>query len=62
MLFERRYTPSAVCCPAQAMILSGAYHWHNGYSAPSVHRDMYPDVVLYSNRLKDAGYRMGWVG
>lgn len=67
MLFERSYTPSAVCCPARAMILSGAYHWHNGiynqiHSAPSVHRDMKPDVVLYSHRLKDAGYRMGWVG
>ncbi|MDQ6678839.1 MAG: sulfatase-like hydrolase/transferase [Acidobacteriota bacterium] len=67
MLFERSYTPSAVCCPARAMILSGAYHWHNGvfnqiHSAPSVHRDMFPDVVLYSNRLKDAGYRMGYTG
>ena len=67
MLFERSYTPSAVCCPARAMILSGAYHWHNGvynqiHSSPSVHRDMNPDVVLYSNRLKDAGYRMGYVG
>lgn len=67
MLFDRSYTPSAVCCPARAMILSGAYHWHNGvfnqiHSAPSVHRDMFPGVVLYSNRLKDAGYRMGWVG
>src|ERR1051326_8673892 len=67
MLFERSYTPSAVCCPARAMILSGAYHWHNGvfnqiHSAPSVHRDMYPDVVLYSNRLRDAGYRLGYVG
>src|SRR5579864_461022 len=67
MLFERSYTPSAVCCPARAMMLSGAYHWHNGvynqiHSSPSVHRDMNPDVVLYSNRLKDAGYRMGYVG
>jgi arylsulfatase A-like enzyme len=67
MLFDRSYTPSAVCCPARAMILSGAYHWHNGifnqiHSAPSVHRDMFPGVVLYANRLKDAGYRMGWVG
>src|SRR5579862_8176790 len=26
MLFERSYTPSAVCCPARAIILSGAYH------------------------------------
>ena len=67
MLFERSYTPSAVCCPARAMILSGAYHWHNGvynqvHSPPSVHRDMNRDVVLYSNRLRDAGYRLGYVG
>jgi len=67
MLFERSYTPSAVCCPARAMLLSGAYHWHNGvynqiHSAPSVHRDMNADVVLYAHRLKDAGYRMGYVG
>ncbi len=67
MLFERSYTPSAVCCPARAMILSGAFHWHNGvfnqiHSAPSVHRDMFPDVVLYPHRLKEAGYRMGYVG
>ena len=67
MLFGRSYTPSAVCCPARAMILSGAYHWHNGvynqvHSPPSVHRDMNQDVVLYSNRLRDAGYRLGYVG
>ena len=67
ILFERSYTPCAVCCPARAMILSGAFHWHNGvfnqvHSAPSVHRDMYPDVVLYSQRLRDAGYRLGYVG
>ena len=67
MLFERSYTPSAVCCPARAMLFSGAYHWHNGvynqvHSPPSVHRDMNPDVVLYSQRLRDAGYRLGYVG
>ena len=49
------------------MILSGAYHWHNGvynqiHSNPSVHRDMNPDVVLYSQRLRDAGYRLGYIG
>jgi arylsulfatase A-like enzyme len=67
LAFERSYTPSAVCCPARAMILSGAYHWHNGvfnqvHSPPSVHRDMYPDVVLYSQRLREAGYRLGYTG
>ena len=48
-------------------MLSGAYHWHNGvynqvHSPPSVHRDMNEDVVLYSQRLRDAGYRQGYVG
>ncbi|HEY3938816.1 MAG TPA: sulfatase-like hydrolase/transferase [Bryobacteraceae bacterium] len=67
MLFERSYTPSAVCCPARAMILSGAYHWHNGvfnqiHSSPSVHRDMYPGVVLYSQRLREIGYQLGYTG
>jgi arylsulfatase A-like enzyme len=67
LLFERSYTPSAVCCPARAMLLSGAYHWHNGvynqiHSSPSVHRDMFPDVVLYSQLLNSAGYRLGYVG
>src|SRR5438067_5700062 len=64
--FERSYTPSAVCCPARAMLLSGAYHWHNGvynqvHSSPSVHRDLDPDCVLYSQRLRDAGYRQGQI-
>lgn len=67
MLCDRSYTPSAVCCPARAMILSGAYHWHNGvynqiHSPPSVHRDMNADVVLYSDRLREAGYQLGYVG
>ena len=67
MLFERSYTPSAVCCPARAMILSGAYHWHNGvynqvHSPPSVHRDLNAGVVLYSQRLREAGYHLGYAG
>ncbi|MFC1608424.1 sulfatase-like hydrolase/transferase [Candidatus Latescibacterota bacterium] len=67
MLFNRSYTPCPLCCPARAMLLSGAYHWHNGvfnqiHSSPSVRRDMYPDVVTYSQRLRDAGYRLGYVG
>ena len=67
VLFDRSYTPSAVCCPARAMLISGAYHWHNGvynqvHSSPSVSRSMFPDVVTYSARLRDAGYRQGYVG
>jgi arylsulfatase A-like enzyme len=67
VLFNRSYTPSAVCCPARAMLISGAYHWHNGvynqvHSSPSVSRSMFPDVATYSARLRDAGYRQGYVG
>ncbi len=67
MLCNRSYTPSAVCCPARAMLISGAYHWHNGvynqvHSSPSVSRSMFPDVVAYSARLREAGYRQGYVG
>jgi len=67
LLFDRSYTPSAVCCPARAMLITGAYHWHNGvfnqvHSAPSVSRSMFREVVTYSARLRDAGYRQGYVG
>jgi arylsulfatase A-like enzyme len=67
ILFERSYTPSAVCCPARAILCTGSFHWHNGvynqvHSPPSVHRDMFPDVITYSMRLKEAGYRLGYVG
>jgi len=67
MLFNRSYTPMPVCCPVRAMWMSGAYPWHNGvftqvHSAPSITRDMWPDVVTYSDQLKKAGYRLGFVG
>lgn len=67
ILFDRSYTASAVCCPARAILCTGAFHWHNGvfnqvHSSPSVHRDMFPDVVTYSARLREAGYRQGYVG
>jgi arylsulfatase A-like enzyme len=67
MGFNRAYAPAPVCCPVRAMWMSGAYPWHNGvhtqvHSAPSITRDMFPDVVTYSQRLDDAGYRLGFVG
>ncbi len=67
ILFDRSYTASAVCCPARAILCTGAFHWHNGvfnqvHSSPSVHRDMFPDAVTYSARLREAGYRQGFVG
>ena len=65
LTFNRAYTPMPVCCPVRAMWMSGAYPWHNGvhtqvHSAPSLTRDMFPDVVTYSQRLREAGYRQGF--
>ncbi len=67
MTFDRAYAPMPVCCPVRAMWMSGSYPWHNGvhtqvHSAPSITRDMVPDVVTYSHRLREAGYRQGFVG
>ena len=65
--FERSYTPSALCCPARAMLASGAYHWHNGvlnqvHVPESVCPTMKPGTITYAMRLRDAGYRTGYVG
>lgn len=67
VVFTRAYAPAPVCCPVRAMWVSGQYPWHNGvhtqvHSAPSLTLDMYPDVQTYSQRLKAAGYRQGFVG
>jgi choline-sulfatase len=67
VVFNRAYTAMPVCCPVRAMWMSGAYPWHNGvhtqvHSALSLTLDMYEDVVTYSQRLRDAGFRQGFVG
>jgi arylsulfatase A-like enzyme len=67
IVFERSYTAASICCPSRAMLNTGSYQWHNGvftqvHSAPGVQRDMFPDVITYSMRLKDAGYLQGFVG
>lgn len=65
--FDRSYTPVSLCCPARAMLISGAYPWHNGvyhqvHVPQSLSPDMTSDVQTYSQRLSDAGYRLGYVG
>lgn len=65
--FERAYTPVSVCCPARAMLLTGAYPWHNGvytqvHVPQALSRDLKPDAVTYPERLRAAGYRLGYLG
>ena len=65
--FERSYTPVSLCCPARAMLLTGAYPWHNGvynqvHVPMAMSRDLVPDAVTYAQRLKDVGYDTAYVG
>ncbi len=65
--FERCYTPVSLCCPARAMLLTGAYGWHMGvYNQIHVPERMSIGLrdcaATYAARLQDAGYRTGYVG
>lgn len=67
MRFERPYATVALCCPSRAALLSGQYPWHNGvlnqvHVPERTRGDLYPGVQTYSAHLRDAGYRLGYVG
>jgi len=67
MRFERSYATVALCCPSRATLISGQFPWHNGifnqvHVPERMHGDMVPDVQTYSQKLRDAGYRLGYVG
>lgn len=65
--FERPYATVALCCPSRAALISGQYPWHNGilnqvHVPERTRSDMVPDVQTYSQKLRDAGYYLGYVG
>jgi len=65
--FERPYATVALCCPSRAALLSGQYPWHNGilnqvHVPERTRADMLPGVQTYSQKLSEAGYRLGYVG
>ncbi|MBO0882143.1 MAG: sulfatase-like hydrolase/transferase, partial [Mycobacterium sp.] len=58
--FDRCYTPSPVCSPARASLLTGLYPhahglWANGVTLP-------PGQTMLGRVLADAGYDCGLVG
>ena len=68
--FTNAHTPSPICTPARASLLTGQWpHQHGVLSIPPTevsaapHRtSLPPDADLLWTRLKDAGYRQGHVG
>jgi len=67
MRFDRSYATVALSCPARAALLSGQFPWHNGvlnqvHMPERTGSDLYPGVDTYSQRLRKAGYRLGYVG
>jgi arylsulfatase A-like enzyme len=65
--FETCIAPSAICSPIRASFLTGLYpHGHgilnNTHEPDALRLDIAPGVVTYPELLRDAGYRLGYVG
>ncbi|MBA3778472.1 MAG: sulfatase-like hydrolase/transferase [Chloroflexi bacterium] len=65
--FETCVAPSAICSPVRASFLTGLYpHGHgvlnNTHEPDALRLELAPGVVTYSELLRDAGYRLGYVG
>jgi arylsulfatase A-like enzyme len=65
--FETCLAPTAICSPTRASFLSGLYpHGHgilnNTHEPDALRVDFAPGVVTYPVLLREAGYRLGYVG
>ncbi|MBO0727795.1 MAG: sulfatase-like hydrolase/transferase [Acidimicrobiaceae bacterium] len=66
-LFEQHYTPTGLCSPARASLMTGLYpHTHgvvnNVHGRTAVLRDLPDGDRTVGEFLTDAGYRTGYVG
>ena len=67
MRFERSYATVALCCPSRACLLSGQFPYHNGifnqvHVPERTRSDLFPGTQTYPQRLREAGYQLGYVG
>lgn len=65
--FNRCYTPSPVCSPARASFMTGLLPHQHGmvdveHAVPAYRADLVGGLAMWSNRLRDAGYRTGYYG
>jgi arylsulfatase A-like enzyme len=67
VLFERAYTPSAICTPARASLVTGLTPNHhklvtNYERNVAYNEDLDDRLIPFSRYLKEAGYRIGSIG
>ena len=65
--FETCLAPTAICSPARASLLTGLYpHGHgilnNIHEPDAIRTELPPEIVTFPELLRDAGYRLGFVG
>lgn len=65
--FDRAYCPTAHCCPSRATFMTGLYPSRHGIqnnvsNASALQRGLTPGVRLFSETLRDAGYRLLFSG
>jgi len=61
--FDRAYTPTAICSPARAALLSGERPFANGMTRNTGEGgSLNDDCVFYPQLLRDAGYNVGLTG
>jgi arylsulfatase A-like enzyme len=65
--FETCLAPTAICSPTRASFLTGLYpHGHgilnNTHERDALRVELAPGVVTWPQLLRDAGYRLGYVG
>jgi arylsulfatase A-like enzyme len=65
--FVQNRTTTGICAPSRGSLMSGLYAhahgiWNNTHSPAAIHRDPFPHVRLWSQNLRDAGYRLFYMG
>ncbi len=65
--FVEAYCPTAHCCPSRATFMTGLYPsrhgvYNNVCTPTAIHFGLNPGVGTFSEALKEAGYRLAYVG
>lgn len=63
--FRHAYTPTAICSPARASLLTGMWPTQHGclsIPGPEIYRPAHEGLPTFSQELQRSGYHLGYVG